>query len=243
MTIAITDFAPTVGTTELSIPAGATYSAGSPQTTTGHVEFVADFALLASGDAFRVRVYEKATAAGTQRKVVEYVFEGVQDAPLFKLPLGIMGRGWDVTLQKIVGTDRSIPCSLRTDDGGVSISAADIRAAIGLASANLDTQLDALPTNAELTTALAAADDATLAAIDALPTATENADALLNRDMSAVSDTNARTPLNAMRFLRNRWSLSGTTLTVTEEDDTTTAWTAVVTPAPGADPISGSNPT
>lgn len=60
---------------------------------------------------------------------------------------------------------------------------ATIRAAIGLASANLDTQLDALPTNAELATALAAADDAVLAAIAALsiPTANQNADALLDR--------------------------------------------------------------
>jgi hypothetical protein len=99
-----------------------------------------------------------------------------------------------------------------------------------------------LPTNAELATALAAADDAVLSAIDAVPTATENADALLNRDMSAVSDTNDRSPLNALRFLRNKWSLAGTTLTVTKEDDTAAAWTATVTAAPGADPISGSDP-
>jgi hypothetical protein len=48
------------------------------------------------------------------------------------------------------------------------VDAADIRAAIGLASANLDTQLDALPTTAELTAALASADDAVLTAINAL---------------------------------------------------------------------------
>lgn len=49
-----------------------------------------------------------------------------------------------------------------------NLSAAGVRTAIGLASANLDTQLDALPTNAELATSQAAADDATLAAIAAL---------------------------------------------------------------------------
>jgi len=80
------------------------------------------------------------------------------------------------------------------------------------------------------------------AATGDIPTATQNADALLNRDMSAVSDTNARSPLNALRFLRNKWSVSGTALTVTKEDDSTQAWTAVVTAAPGADPISGSDP-
>jgi hypothetical protein len=75
-----------------------------------------------------------------------------------------------------------------------------------------------------------------------IPTATENADALLNRDMGAVSDTNARSPLNALRFLRNKWSLAGTTLTVTKEDDTAAAWTAEVSTSAGADPITGSDP-
>lgn len=81
------------------------------------------------------------------------------------------------------------------------------------------------------------------AATGDIPTATQNADALLNRDMSAVSVTNSRSPINALRFLRNKWSLSGTTLTVTGEDDTTTAWTAVVTTNASADPITGSDPT
>lgn len=58
-----------------------------------------------------------------------------------------------------------------------------VRAAVGLASANLDTQLADLPTNSELSAALASADDAVLAAIAALsiPTANDNADALLDR--------------------------------------------------------------
>jgi len=42
------------------------------------------------------------------------------------------------------------------------------RTAIGLSSANIDTQLADLPTNSELSTALAGADDAVLAAIAAL---------------------------------------------------------------------------
>lgn len=49
-----------------------------------------------------------------------------------------------------------------------NLSQADVRTAVGLGSANLDTQLGDLPTNAELSSALASADDATLAAIAAL---------------------------------------------------------------------------
>jgi len=71
----------------------------------------------------------------------------------------------------------------------------------------------------------------------------ELADALLKRDMSSVSGEAARSPLNALRFLRNKWSIAAGTLTVTEEDDTTTAWTAALTTSAGADPIIATDPT
>lgn len=77
----------------------------------------------------------------------------------------------------------------------------------------------------------------------AVPTATDNADALLNRDMSAVSDTNARSPLNALRFLRNKFSSAAGVLTVTKENDTDTAWTATLTSDAAAEPIVGIDPT
>jgi len=74
------------------------------------------------------------------------------------------------------------------------------------------------------------------------PTALENADALLNRDMSAVSDTTARSPLNALRLLRNKWSVAGSTMTVTKEDDSTSAWTSTVSSDAAADPVISSDP-
>jgi len=72
--------------------------------------------------------------------------------------------------------------------------------------------------------------------------AIETSDTLLNRDISTVTDTNSRTLLNAIRFLRNKWSVSGTTLTVTKEDDTTTAWTATVSTDAAAEPVTGTDP-
>lgn len=78
------------------------------------------------------------------------------------------------------------------------------------------------------------------------PTAIEIADAILARDIGSGSNAgslNERTVRSALRFLRNKWSISGTTLTVTKEDDAASAWTATVTAAPGADPISGNDPT
>jgi hypothetical protein len=96
------------------------------------------------------------------------------------------------------------------------------------------------PTKAELD----AADDATLAAIAALsiPTATENADALLNRDMSAVSDTTARSPLNALRQLRNKVATAEGTMTVYKEDDATEAWIAALTTDASAEAITVVDP-
>ena len=68
------------------------------------------------------------------------------------------------------------------------------------------------------------------------------ADALLKRDFSAVSGEAARSLINAARFLRNKWSVAGTTLTVTKEDDSTSAWTSTLVTTPGADPITSSDP-
>lgn len=71
------------------------------------------------------------------------------------------------------------------------------------------------------------------------------ADALLDRDMSTGSDSGSatiRTVRQALRFLRNKWSISGSTLTVTKEDDTTTSWTGTLTTDSGADPVTGQDP-
>ena len=86
------------------------------------------------------------------------------------------------------------------------------------------------------------ADTGTAGVVISATTANQIADAILNRDMSLVSDTTARSMLNALRFLRNKWSVSGTTLTVTKEDDTTSAWTATLATNAAADPITSSDP-
>lgn len=69
------------------------------------------------------------------------------------------------------------------------------------------------------------------------------ADTLLKRDMSSVTGEASRSFLNALRFLRNKWSISSTTLTVTKEDDATSAWTATIAGTAGADPITSIDPT
>jgi hypothetical protein len=69
------------------------------------------------------------------------------------------------------------------------------------------------------------------------------ADALLDRDMSVGTITAARrSPRRALRLLANKWSISGSTMTVYDEVDTTPAYTIALTTTPGADPVSAADP-
>ena len=83
---------------------------------------------------------------------------------------------------------------------------------------------------------------ATQTDIAAVPTATEAADELLKRDWTSVTGEAARSTLNALRALRNKVAIAGSTLTIYEEDDTTAAWSAAVTEDATADPISEIDP-
>lgn len=79
-----------------------------------------------------------------------------------------------------------------------------------------------------------------------IPTATENADELLARDLGSgtgAGTSEERTVRSALRFLRNKWAIVAGVLTVRKEDDTTAAWTAAVSSTPGADPVTGNDPT
>lgn len=71
------------------------------------------------------------------------------------------------------------------------------------------------------------------------------ADRFLVRDWSATQNAmtvNQRSALNALRFLRNKWSIAAGTLTVCREDDTATAWTSALTTNASADPVTASDP-
>lgn len=74
-------------------------------------------------------------------------------------------------------------------------------------------------------------------------TLTNIADAILKRDWTAVTGEASRSVLNALRFLRNKWTAASGTLTVYKEDDTTTAWTSALTTDAAADPVTESDPT
>jgi hypothetical protein len=88
--------------------------------------------------------------------------------------------------------------------------------------------------------------DAVSATVQVYPVVLNDyADAFLNRDMATGTDSGSatvRTVRQALRFLRNKWSISGSTLTVTKENDTTTSWTSELTTSGTAEPVTASDP-
>lgn len=101
------------------------------------------------------------------------------------------------------------------------------------------------PDNSDIAAIKAKTDNlpASPAAVSDIPTATQNADALLKRDMSAVSGEAARSPLNALRSSGvNKIAVSGGVMTVYKENDSTPAFTRTLATDATALPIISSTP-
>lgn len=115
--MAITEYAEldnvTVGSTELSIVSGTTSLA--TETSSGVYQLWIDpvAAAMAKGDEFKIRVYEKVEATGGTKRVVFVATLSDAQSELFVTPTLILMHGWDMTIQKIAGTDRAFDASVR----------------------------------------------------------------------------------------------------------------------------------
>jgi hypothetical protein len=103
----------TVSTTEWSLTTDTSYDTGDAQTADGVYQCFLDLFNLAAGDEFEFKVWEKVLSGSTQRIVYAARFVGVQGEPNWVSPSLILLHGWDMTLDKIAGTDRSIDWSIR----------------------------------------------------------------------------------------------------------------------------------
>lgn len=68
---------------------------------------------LDSGDLFRFRTYEKVRSASTQRVLYEAFIGGLQTLPIWTCPALVLIHGWDMSLVKIAGSDRTLGWSIR----------------------------------------------------------------------------------------------------------------------------------
>lgn len=165
--------------------------------------------------------------------------------------LGTLASYVDTEVAAIKAKTDNLPASPAAT--GDCITPAGVRGAIGMAAANLDTQLGAIDdfidteigaikTETDKIPSIKAKTDAlpaSPAATGDIPTAIQNADALLKRDMSTVVGEASRSPLNALRFIRNRFSTTTTpgSVDVFKEDDATLAYSKSLTTSASADPI------
>lgn len=95
-----------VGATELSIISGTT----TLQTVTDdgvYQLWVDDLGNMTKTEEYAIRVYEKVeSTGGAKKQVFEATLKGAQPE-VFVTPFLMLGNGWDMTLQKIAGTDRN----------------------------------------------------------------------------------------------------------------------------------------
>jgi len=101
----------TVGGTEHSLTTDS--SGPDVETSDGVFQAFIDLNALAAGDTFELKVYEKVLSGSTQRLVYTMSFSGVQAEPIAVTPSLVLINGWDMTLKKLAGTDRSIDWSIR----------------------------------------------------------------------------------------------------------------------------------
>lgn len=101
----------TVGVTELSIVSGTT----TLQTITddGVYQLWVDASTMLKADEFKIRLYEKVEATGGVKKVFHTATLLGLQAEVFVTPTFILINGWDMTIQKIAGTDRAFDASIR----------------------------------------------------------------------------------------------------------------------------------
>ncbi|NOU33853.1 MAG: hypothetical protein HOO96_38660 [Polyangiaceae bacterium] len=99
-----------ISTTEYSLTNGSTTIA--TVTTDAVLSVWLDLNAMAAGDEYELVLREKVTSGGTQRTLVLGTFWGTQSEFYISGPFQVL-HGWDVTLRKRAGTDRTIGWSLR----------------------------------------------------------------------------------------------------------------------------------
>lgn len=126
MPISFVEDSATIGGTEYFL--GSDSTSQTPQTDVCDLTVSIYFGNLTVTEQYTVKVYEKSISGGTQKlRIPPFTVMGVQATDLV-IPIGWVGNGWEVSVQKNAGTDRSISWSLRKETA--SLSAAQVNAEV-----------------------------------------------------------------------------------------------------------------
>lgn len=101
----------TISNVEFSLVNGSTVLAA--KTDAGVYQLVIDVSAMTATEAYSVKYYETTVIGGTKRVAHHVVLSGVASDPIYFGPALALINGWDMTMVKLLGTDRSIPWSIR----------------------------------------------------------------------------------------------------------------------------------
>lgn len=104
-------FNTSVSVTELSITGGT--SSIQAITDAGVYQLFLDLSPMAAGDVFEIKLYEKVRSASTQRVCQTWTVAHAQGDPNWVSDSFLLLNGWDFTIKKLSGTDRTIEGSVR----------------------------------------------------------------------------------------------------------------------------------
>jgi hypothetical protein len=143
----------------------------------------------------------------------------------------ILGTNLNATIASIKSKTDNLPAD-PADASDIATAFGTVNSTLGTIAGYIDTEVGAIKAKTDLI-------PASPAAVGDIPTANANAAAFLKLDWTTVSGEADRSTLNALRFLRNGFSIAGSTLTILKEDDTTAAYTRDLTTDGAALPITG----
>src|SRR5688572_25451103 len=106
--ITLTQDSATIGTTEYFLASDSTTA--TYQTSDVILQVYLDFGAMAAGDEYKIKFYEKADGTNAEC-FYEATVVGAQSL-IWVSPAFVLGAGWEVSVDKIAGTDRLIPWTL-----------------------------------------------------------------------------------------------------------------------------------
>lgn len=111
MAITLTGDSATLSTTEYFLASDSTTA--TYQTADVCLQLFLDLSAMQAGDTYVLRFYEKVNG-GTARVFATTTFTNAQTPANWSSSQYIVGEGWECSMQRTAGTDRSIGWSLRT---------------------------------------------------------------------------------------------------------------------------------
>jgi hypothetical protein len=100
-----------ISTTEISLVSGT--SSLQSITDDGIYQVFIEVSALAPNDEFTIAIKEKVYAAATQRIIHKPTLLGQQAEPIWVSPSLALIHGWDVTIIRVAGADRTLAWSIR----------------------------------------------------------------------------------------------------------------------------------